>query len=39
MREEDMTTALIPALHNAPLSAGNLEGAWKTRTIWRLRNN
>ena len=25
MREEDMTTALIPALQNAPLSAGNLE--------------
>jgi RNA polymerase sigma-32 factor len=25
MREENMTTALIPALQNAPLSAGNLE--------------
>lgn len=25
MREEDMTTALIPALQNAPLSAGTLE--------------
>ena len=25
MREEDMTTALIPALQNMPLSAGNLD--------------
>jgi len=25
MREEDMTTALIPAIQNAPLSAGNLD--------------
>ena len=25
MREETMTTALVPAIQNAPLSAGNLD--------------
>jgi len=25
MREDDMTTAMIPAIHNMPLSAGNLD--------------